>query len=273
MYVGLRIPDPDSASPRNIDLVLVTNQEAVVISVKNISGSVSIDKDGNWVCTDEKHNKIDRIFSPEAETKQSVCILEEYLEQRGVSLPQGYLSYKVVCPNPDFRSFNSDCFPPEVITYDQWTQLQPEGRNFYSGWIKDTLLGGKKKMQESFTEKLNSVLSTAPTWDRLELKDKCILGEFLEFKGNNNDLLALRKIKRSKVSHLTVRKPGMFGFVESSVQILYVPRDYRVGGPSWSSPWEEVTVDSRTELVFQPKNSTKSCKLKLSSVVSLSLSA
>lgn len=37
------------------------------------------------------------------ETKRLIPILEEYLEQRGVSLPEGYFSVKVICPNPKFR--------------------------------------------------------------------------------------------------------------------------------------------------------------------------
>ncbi|KAI3471312.1 hypothetical protein Pfo_027975 [Paulownia fortunei] len=274
VFVGIQIPDRDSASRQNIDLVLVTDQEAVVITVKNVSGFVSTDKDGNWVCTDGKHHKPDLIPNPVAETKQLVSILEEYLEQRGVTLPEGYLSFKVICPNPNFRSIHSDSFPPEVITYDQWTVLKPEQRNLYSGWIKGVLHGGKHRVQESFSEKLNSVLSTAPISDRLELKgNKYVLGEFLEFKGKNDDLEALRKIRRSKVSHLSIQKISMFGFAHSTVQVLYAPRDYRGEGSSGSSQLEEVTVRSSTEVVFQPQNSTKPRKYKLSSVISMSLSA
>ncbi|KAK6155412.1 hypothetical protein DH2020_009660 [Rehmannia glutinosa] len=273
VYVGLQIPDPDSASRRNIDIVLVTNQEAVVISVKNVSGIVSVDEENNWVCNDAKNHKTERFPNPVAETKQLVSILEEYLEQRGVALPEEYLSFKVICPNPSFRSINSDAFPSEVITYNQWMQLKPEQRSLYSGWIKGALLG-KKKTQESLSEKLNSVFSTAPIWDRLELKDnKYILGEFVEFKGKQDDLQALRKIKRSKVSRLTVQKMSMFGFAHSTVQVLFAPRDYRVEGPSWTSQWEEVNVRSSTEVVFQPQNSKKPRNYKLSSVVSMLLSA
>ncbi|KAG8381681.1 hypothetical protein BUALT_Bualt06G0146800 [Buddleja alternifolia] len=275
VYVGLQIPDADSASRQNIDLVLLTHQEAVVISVQNVSGFVSIDKDGNWMCTNAKNHKIETIPNPVMETKKLVSILEEYLEQRGVALPEGYLSCKVICPNPNFHSIHSDSFPPEVTTYDQWQQLKPEQKNSYSGWIKGALLGGKKKMQESFFEKLNAVLSTAPVWDRLELKgNKYILGEFVEFKGKQEDLQALRKIRRSKVSRVTVQKISMFGFAHSTVQVLYAPRDYRVeGSSSSSSQWEEVTVRSSTEVVFQPQNSKKPRKYKLSSVISMSLSA
>ncbi|KAK6129390.1 hypothetical protein DH2020_036866 [Rehmannia glutinosa] len=276
VYVGIQIPDADSASRLNIDLVLVTNQEAVVISVKNVSGFVSTDEDGNWVCTDGKHHKTIRIPNPVVETKQLVSILEEYLEQRGVTLPEGYLSCKVICPNPSFRlltassytvmnisekykshdhfvsSIHSDSFPPEVITYDQWTQLKPETKKSYSGWIKGVLHGGKDKMQDSIFEKLKSVLSTVPISDRLELKgNKYVLGEFLEFKGKQDDLQALRKIKRSKVSHVSIQKISMFGFAHSTVQVLYSPRDYRVEGSSHSSQWEEVTVRSSTEQLMR----------------------
>ncbi|PIM98423.1 hypothetical protein CDL12_29100 [Handroanthus impetiginosus] len=274
VYVGVQIPDADSASRRNIDLVLVTNQEAVVISVKNVSGYVSTDQDGNWVCTG-KHHKTEHIPNPVAETKQLVSILEEYLEQRGVNLPEGYLSFKVICPNPKFCAIPPDAFPPEVITYDQWTQLKPEQKTSYSGWIRGVLHGGKDKMQDSLFQKLNSVLSTAPISDRLELKgSRYVLGEYLEFKGKEDDLQALSKIKRSKVSRLSVQKISMFGLANSTVQVLYAPRDYRVEGSSASSQWEEeVTVRSNTEVVFQPQNSTKPRKYKLSKVISLSLSA
>ncbi|KAG8381678.1 hypothetical protein BUALT_Bualt06G0146500 [Buddleja alternifolia] len=340
VYVGLQIPDSDSASRQNIDLVLLTHQEAVVISVQNVSGFVSIDKDGNWMCTNAKNHKIETIPNPVMETKKLVSILEEYLEQRGVALPEGYLScafvhHDVACkqvvrkwaPYQAYQAHQAwgahpwgpgtyhvlegwgawpaglvrggssaatcsdlgpmgglprlgglgrlDSFPPEVTTYDQWQQLKSEQKNSYSGWIKGALLGGKKKMQESFFEKLNAVLSTAPVWDRLELKgNKYILGEFVEFKGKQEDLQALRKIRRSKVSRVTVQKISMFGFAHSTVQVLYAHRDYRVeGSSSSSSQWEEVTVRSSTEVVFQPQNSKKPRKYKLSSVISMSLSA
>jgi len=46
----------------------------------------------------------------------------------------------------------------------------------------------------------------------LELKgNKYVLGEFLEFKGKQEDTMALRNIKRSKVSRLIIQKTSMFG--------------------------------------------------------------
>lgn len=269
-YVGLRIPDPDTASRQNIDLVLVTKGEAVVVSVINASGIVSIDKDGTWVCTGASKHKTERLQDPSVEAKRQVAVLESYLEQRGVALPDGYLSYKIVCPNSNFRTIHPDYFPPEVVTYEQWIQLKPE-RKSISGWIKDALSGDKKTMQESI-KNLDFILSTAPMWDRLELKNnKHQLGEFLEFKGKQDDILSLRNIKRSKVSRMIIQKTSMFGLAHSKLQVLYAPRDYRSEGAS-GSEWNEVTVRSSTEVLFQLQDPAKVQKIKLSSIISMSLS-
>ncbi|CAK7333655.1 unnamed protein product [Dovyalis caffra] len=321
VYVGLRIPDADTGSRQNIDAVLVTKGEAVVISVKNFSGFVSISGDGSWVFEGEGRHKPDRHPDPVAETKKQVSILESYLEQRGVALPEGYLSYKVVLPNPKLHPIHSGYFPSEVITYDQWVQLKPEPKGLFSGWIKGAFRGGKKEMQESIHQKLNFTLGTAPMWDRLELKgNKFVLGEFLEFKGKQEDTMALRNIKRSKVSRLIIQKTSMFGLEigvlralsipkvgvvvmvrlsmvydlpkkcvalslsfetcvnmkcgvsHSKLQVLYSARDYRSDGAS-ASEWKEETVRSSTEVLFQPDNSAKVRKFKLSSIISMSLSA
>lgn len=37
-----------------------------------------------------------------AEAKESLTILQKYLERRGIALPEGYLSFKVICPNLKF---------------------------------------------------------------------------------------------------------------------------------------------------------------------------
>ncbi|KAM4076797.1 hypothetical protein ACJW30_12G091600 [Castanea mollissima] len=273
VYVGLRIPDADTGSRQNIDMLHVNKGEAVVISVKNISGFVSVNTDGSWVCEGGSKHKAERFPDPVAETKKQASILESYLEQRGVALPEGYFSCKVVLPNPKFRTILSSPFPSEVITYDQWEQLKPEPKSMFSGWIKGAFRGGKKEMQESIHQKLNFTLSTAPMWDRLELKgNKYVLGEFLDFKGKQEDINALKNIRRSKVSRLIIQKTSMFGLAHSKLQVLYSPRDYRSEGAS-GSEWKEVTVRSSTEVLFQPDNSTKVRKFKLSSVVSLTLSA
>ncbi|KAH9728091.1 NERD domain-containing protein [Citrus sinensis] len=291
-YVGLRIPDPDTGSRQNIDIVLITKGEAVVMSVKNLSGFVTVNADGSWVCEAVGRHRSAVHPDPVAEAKKQASILESYLEQRGVALPEGYLSYKVIIPNPKFRVINASYFPPEVISYDQWMLMKPENKSMLSGWIKGAFRGGKKEMQESIHQQLNFILSTAPIWDRLEVKgNKYVLGEFLEFKGKQEDIQALRYIKRSKVSRLVVQKTSMFGLghaymyhdralvlvmtmlvrAPSRLQVLYSSRDYRSEGAA--SEWNEVTVRSSTEVLFQPANSTKVRKFKLSSVTSMSLSA
>ncbi|XP_015878581.2 uncharacterized protein LOC107414887 isoform X1 [Ziziphus jujuba] len=270
-YVGLRIPDADAGTRQNIDMVLVTKGEAVVISVKNLSGFLSITANGTWVW--EGTHKTERHPDPVAEAKKQASILESYLEQRGVALPEGFLSCKVVLPNPKCCSIHTSNVPPEVITYDQWSQLKPEPKSMFSGWFKGAFRGGKKETEESIQQKLNFILSTAPMWDRLEVKgNKYILGEFLEFKGKQEDIQALRNVKRSKVSRLVIQKTSMFGLAPSRLQVFYTPRDYRSEVAS-ASDWREVNVRSSTEVLFQPENSTKVRKFKLSSILTLSLSA
>ncbi|KAL1813620.1 hypothetical protein DCAR_0625982 [Daucus carota subsp. sativus] len=270
-YVGLRIPDADTGTQKNVDIVLVTKREAVVVSVKRFGGFVSINADGSWVCVGGSKHKEERHPDPIAETKQQIAILESYLEQRGVSVPEGYFSCRVVCPNPKFSTLLSN-FPPEVITYEQWIQMKKESKSMFSGWMKGAFNGGKKEIQEQLQQKLNFILSTAPMWDRLELKGKYFLGEFLDFKGKQEDIQALRNIKRSKVNRLIVQKTSMFGLAHSTLQVLYSPRDYRTEGAS-GSDWKEATVRSSTEVLFQPQNSSKVRKIKLSSIISMSLSA
>ncbi|KAL8257289.1 hypothetical protein R6Q59_029330 [Mikania micrantha] len=273
-YVGLRIPDPDTASRQSIDLVHVTKREAVVVSVINASGIVSIDGDGTWVCRGGSKHKIERLQDPIVEAKRQVAVLESYLEQRGVTLPDGFLSFKIVCPNPNFRTIHPDYFPPEVVAYEQWAQLKPEKKSI-SGWIKGVLplsSSYKNEKNESIQQNLGFILSTAPMWDRLELSNKKhLLGEFIEFKGKNDDIMALRNIKRSKVGDMIIQKTSMFGLAHSKLQVLYAPRNYRSEGTS-GSEWNEVTVRSSTEVVFQLQETAKVEKIKLSSVISMSLS-
>ena len=60
--MGLRIPDADTATPQNIDLLLITKDEAVLISVKNIAGFLLINGDGSWEC--QTHTKLQHLPDP-----------------------------------------------------------------------------------------------------------------------------------------------------------------------------------------------------------------
>ncbi|ESQ38848.1 hypothetical protein EUTSA_v10022467mg [Eutrema salsugineum] len=269
-YVGLRIPDADTASRQDIDVVVVTKEEVVVVNVKNLSGIVTVTSDGSWICEGGKHHRTETQPDPLGEVKKHSLVLESYLEQRGVTLIERKLSCRVVIPNPNFRTMHT--FPCGVITYEEWQHLKPVSKNKLSGWVKGAFCTGKE-MQESSHQKLDFILGTAPMWDRLELKSsKIVLGEFLEFKGKQEDTLALRHIKRSKVDRISIQKTSMFGLAPSRLQVLYSYRDYRSEGSSGLES-KEVTVRSSTEVVFQPRDSAKVKKFKLSSLVSISLSA
>ncbi|PIA25392.1 hypothetical protein AQUCO_11700006v1 [Aquilegia coerulea] len=133
VYLGLRIPDPDTGTRQNIDMVIVNKREAVVINVKNFSGFIQVDSDGSWICTGDHKHKTER--------------------------------------HPD-----------------PWTKLKPEPKT------------------------------------------------------------------------------------RSTLTVLYRARDIRNEGTS-SSDWKEISVRSSTEVLFQPQNSSKVRKFKLSSIISMSLSA
>ncbi|XP_027909243.1 uncharacterized protein LOC114168562 [Vigna unguiculata] len=273
VYVGLRIPDADTASRQGIDIVLVTKQELVVVSVKNYSGILTIGGDGGWLCEKPDKRKAERHPDPVEETRKQASILESYLEQRGVALPEGYICCKVILPNPKLVALPADGFPSEVITHDQWIQLKSESKSKLSSWVKGALRSGKKDMLESINQNLDFVLSSAPIWDRLELKgNKYVLGDFLEFKGKREDVEALKHIRRSKVGRVVIQKTSMFGLAPSRLQVLCSLRDYRGKGAS-EPEWKEETVRSSTEIIFQPENGSKVRKFKLSSVTSMVLSA
>lgn len=274
VYVGLRIPDADTGSRQNIDFVLVSKGEAVVVAVKNIAGFVTVNSDGSWKCISEHKLKEEHHDDPVAEVRRQAAVLEAYLERRGIVIHEGYFSYKVITPNPKFRSLNLEQFPPEVITHDQWVKMKAESRNVLTGWIKEAFFkGGKNQLQGSVQQQLNFSLRTAPMWDKLELRgSKHVLGEFMEFKGKSEDTQALECIKRSKVGEMTIQKTSMLGFAPRRLQVVYTPRDYQTEGAS-ASEWRELNVRSSTEVVFQLQNTGKVRKYKLSSVSSMILSA
>ncbi|XP_027361240.1 uncharacterized protein LOC113869218 [Abrus precatorius] len=273
VYVGLRIPDADTASRQSIDMVHLTKQEVVVICVRNFSGILTIGDDGSWVCEKPGKHKVERHLNPVEEARKQVSILESYLEQRGVALPEGHISCQVILPNPKLCAIPASGFPPEVITHDKWVQLKAGPKSTLTSWVKSAFRSGKKDMQESINQNLDFVLSTAPIWDRLELKgNKYVLGEFQEFKGKQEDVQALRNIRRSKVGRMIIQKTSMFGLAPSRLQVLYTLRDYRTEGAS-EPECKEVTVRSSTEIIFLPGNASKVRKFKLSSVSCMLLSA
>ncbi|XP_042514875.1 uncharacterized protein LOC122089312 isoform X2 [Macadamia integrifolia] len=278
VYLGPRIPDVDSGTRQNIDMVLVTKGEVVVISVKNYSGFVGIDADGTWVCTGDGTRKTERYLDPVAETKRQVAILEAYLEQRGVTLPEGYMSGRVILPNPncrlvfkdnknllgEFLQFKGKQEDMQVLKYIKRSKVSrliiqksamfglglSIGFDFQAGPSKCSHLIWKPILINK-TAIFKSMTRLDPHMDEtLSLSNEC------ECVTN---IIIMNRLKTNKEGH-------------SKIQVLYSPRDYQSDGAS-GSEWKEVTVKSHTEILFQPQGTDKVRKIKLSSVVSMSLSA
>lgn len=270
-YVGLRIPDAESGSKQSVDVVVVTDKEVMVVAVRNFNGFVEIAEDGNWICTGASKRKPEVYPDPVEETLRQIKVLETYLEQRGLVLPKGHVTSRVVLPNPYCRASQSINSLQEVITYDKWADIKPDGRSGLSSWIKDAFRGGKRG--DVISQKLQFILGTMPMWDRLELRgEKIILGEFLQFKGKEEDMQILKNLKRSKVSQFVVQRSSLFSALgRSKLQLLYAPRDYRSEGTS-STEWKEITVKASMEVLFQPLNSKKTLKCSLSKIASITLS-
>ncbi|XP_020588679.1 uncharacterized protein LOC110030348 isoform X2 [Phalaenopsis equestris] len=272
-YVGLRIPDPETSSRQHIDVVLVTKREVMVVAVRNFSGFVLVGDGGDWVCTKDKKHKPETFPDPVLETARQVEVLQSYLELRGVSLPKGCLSAKVILPNPECRPAYSIAFQPEVVSFDKWVGLKSDVKPGIFSWIKDVFPGSKCEAQDDCFQKLHFILNTAPKWDRLEfIGDKSLLGEFIEFIGKPEDLQALRHVNRSEVGQFIVQKPSLFGLGRSRLNIIYSPRDFR-GDAASPLEWNDIAVKPYTEILFQPLNSKKPRKFKLSNIASVSLSA
>lgn len=66
---------------------------------------------------------------------------------------------------------------------------------------------------------------------RLELKgNKYLLGEFVEFQGRQEDVRALRNIKRSKVGRVIIQKMSMFGLGNFSTWLSIICNFFRLIG-------------------------------------------
>jgi hypothetical protein len=271
-FVGLRIPDPDSGTRQHIDIVLITKKEILVVAVRKFSGYVQVDKEGNWTCISDKKQKTETHPDPVLEVSGQITTLQSYLEQRGASLPKGLITGRVILPNPYCIVSPSIGLQTEVLTHDKWSDLKPAMGAGNFNWVKSAFSGGKRESEDALHQNIHFILSSSPMWDRLELKgNKNVLGEFIEFKGHQGDMAALKFIKRSKVSRIVVQKASLFGLGRSRTQILYSERDYRSDGSS-SSEFKEIAVKPDTVIVFEPLNSKKPRKFKLSSIESLSLS-
>jgi len=65
-----------------------------------------------------------------------------------------------------FRTSHSIDSQPEVIPFKKWAELKSESKNGLSNWIKGAFHGGKREVQDGLQQRLNSLFSTTPMWDR-----------------------------------------------------------------------------------------------------------
>lgn len=269
-FHALRIPDIASGARQSIDMVLLTKRELSIIAVRNFSGILDVGADGGWTLKNSK-GQAEKIPNVVEETRNQAAILESYLERRGVVLPAGFLSCKVILTNPNCRPLLSVAFLPEVFFYDRWLQLKEEAHGVRS-WAKRMFSGMELDTSDKIDKKIRFILNTSPTWDRLELKaNHPIFGEFLGFKGKKEDMDALKVVKRSKVAKIVNYKPLMFDLLVSNIQLFCTSRDYR--HESSSQP-DEIVVDVRTdtEVIFQPMDAKKAQQFKIKKLVCMSLS-
>jgi len=272
-FHALRIPDIASGARQSIDMVLLTKRELSIIAVRNFSGILNVGADGGWTKINSK-GQSEKIPNLVEETRSRAAILESYLERRGVVLPAGFLSCKVILTNPDCRPLLSVSLQPEVLFYDRWMQLNEEAHGGFRSWAKRMFSGMELDTSDKIDKKIRFILDTSPTWDRLELKgNHPIFGEFLGFKGKKEDMDALKVVKRSKVAKIVNYKPTMFDLLGggSTVNLFCTSRDYRHESPSQS---DEIVVNARTdtEVVFQPIDAKKAQQFKIKKLVSMSLS-
>lgn len=63
---------------------------------------------------------------------------------------------------PSHRVTHSIDSMPEVVSFDKWAELKPEGGRFTT-WIKGAFSSNNA---DGLHQKLHSILSTSPMWDR-----------------------------------------------------------------------------------------------------------
>lgn len=285
VYQSLRLPDPGNRGRREIDIVLLTKRDLFVVEVKNWSGSLHLNHEGRWVQI--RNNGSTVVHSNVLEDlNYRVDLLESYIERRGITLPAGIMQQKVFLVNRGCRPEQAITMQREVISADQWEHFFKNSLvQKDSGWLKNALSSEKaeRTLSELERKQLRYILSTAPTWDRLELEDgKIVVGEFQGFKGRSSDTQILAFAKRSSVSQMVMTHRqswinNIFG--TPKVLILVTLRDYRDGNVNLSSKKQrsdsclQTKVRSETQIVFQIVGTSKPQLFSIGEVLSLSLSS
>ncbi|KAI5079873.1 hypothetical protein GOP47_0005352 [Adiantum capillus-veneris] len=276
IYQALRIPDTGGRGHQLLDVLLLTEQELYIFSVQGLSGTVRTGRGGVWLETDSNGNEIEH---PNAvtELKDKAAVLTQYMARRGVMLPKDFIKFKVVFVNEMARPEQDILLVPEVLSYDRWQDIQKKASSSSILGI-ETAISTARILSTSPLNHLHYVLSTAPTWDRLELREGGILfGEFLRFKGPMQDVEALAVAKRSKISHYeAIHKWSVWAFLGvhtvADVKVVCYLRDHRQGS-SVQPTKVDIEVRGNLELIFQAEGTGKPRAFELRDVALLTLHA
>ncbi|KAG0632280.1 hypothetical protein M758_1G317100 [Ceratodon purpureus] len=292
VFTSLRIPDTGQGrGRREIDLVLVTKRELFVVEVKNWSGAIELQPDGSWLQirrngTVQKHsNVVDG-------TKYRAQLLKSYIERRGVNVPPDFVQPKVFLVNPDCKPEQAIVMQPEVLSADRWESFMENNlERTGSGWLISLLSSSQQPtpvLSEASEKQLLYILSTAPTWDRLELYGgKIVVGDFHSFQGQPEEAQTLKFAKRAVVKQLTMtHRRGWVGHTlgflvgrTPKVKVVVTVRDHRDANITKISKNQDPGFPLRLEvrpdmkIVFQPVANPKPVHYNLNDVLSLTLSA
>lgn len=279
VYQALRIPDTGHRGHQVIDALLLTDREMYIFSIQNLSGIVRVCNDGTWMETDMTGNAI---AHPNAVTQlqEKASVLAQYIARRGVPLPEKSYNLKVVFVNPSCRPEQEILLQPEVLSYDRWEDIIKKGSRsaFFGIHMNSTMALKNRNDSHPLHSQLQFILSTAPTFDRLELRGGGILfGEFKRFKGSSRDLEALAMAKRSKISHYEIFHQSTFWdflgiHTNPDVRVVCTLRDYRQGATVQPAR-AETLVKGDLEIVFQISSTTKQQNFGIRDIAILALRA
>eukprot|EP00250_Pteridium_aquilinum_P011169 c19882_g1_i1 orf=95-1138(+) len=281
---ALRIPDTGDEDHKEVDLVILTRRKLYLVEAKSWSEKVKREIDGSW-CQKYADGSLLRHGNIAEEVKKRAALLESYLFRRGLKPPSSFVQYIIVFTNPDCRVDETILCIPGVFSLQQWKAfLRKKAQKSALSWM----IPKKGKMMSSgFYQQLVSILSTAPTWDRLTLEGgDIVLGNFLHFNGSVEDMEALKMVKRSRVSDVSITSKqehtyilGLYLKTASMAEVRCTLRDYREASSrkdnkdkADESVWL-ARVRGDTEVVFQVVGSMSSQMFKMSNVLFIHLSA
>eukprot|EP00246_Nothoceros_aenigmaticus_P002539 TRINITY_DN13404_c0_g1_i3.p1 TRINITY_DN13404_c0_g1~~TRINITY_DN13404_c0_g1_i3.p1 ORF type:complete len:201 (-),score=27.29 TRINITY_DN13404_c0_g1_i3:86-688(-) len=199
------------------------------------------------------------------------------------------MQVKVVLVNSNSRPEQAIVMQPEVLVAENWEQLlKEESDGGVLGWLTG-LFSSKQTagFSEPTLKQLHSILSTAPTWDKLHLEGgRILVGDFKRFRGQPDEVAILKVAKRTTVSRLAMaHRRGFFsnvlGFLmghRPKVKVTGTSRDYSgeatslLGGKVKPREAFEVIVSPGVEIVFHAVGRSNLQYIKINSVKTLSLS-